>query len=170
MIRKYKEWQPKIHSETYVDPTAVITGNVSISQQVGVYAYATLRGDDEVIKIGSNTNIQEHVVIHVSKSHKTTIGEGVSIGHGAILHGCDIHNHVLIGMHATVLDGAVIGEHSIVAAGSLCPPNKIYPPNSMIMGSPAKVVRELTEVERSHIITNAAHYVMLSNEYKKQSL
>lgn len=167
MIRSFQDKKPQMDASVYIDETAVITGDVSIGEEAGIYAYATIRGDDESISIGKRTNIQEHVVIHESINYKTILGEGISVGHGAILHGCTIGNHVLIGMHATVLDGVMIQEHSIVAAGSVCPPGKQYPPNSMIMGAPAKVVRELKPEEVAKIIENANHYVALSKVYRE---
>lgn len=167
MIRSFKNKRPQIDSSVYIDETAVITGDVCIAEEAGIYAYAAIRGDDESVRIGKRTNIQEHVVIHESVNYKTVLGEGISVGHGAILHGCTIGDHVLIGMHATVLDGVVIQEYSIVAAGSVCPPGKQYPPNSMIMGAPAKVVRELRPEEIIKIKENANHYAALSKVYQE---
>lgn len=168
MIRTFRDKTPQLGKEVYVDDMAILIGDIVIGDGVGIYPYATIRGDDEAVVIGKNSNLQEHVIVHETTSKQTLVGEGVSVGHGAILHGCTIHNHVLIGMHATILDGVVIQEHTIVAAGSLCPPNKIYPPNSMVMGSPAKAVRELTDAEIQSIDDNAQHYVALSKAYLNQ--
>lgn len=167
MIRSFKDKKPQLAAHVYVDETAVITGDVHLEEEVGIYAYATIRGDDECVQIGARTNIQEHVVIHESIQQQTILGEGISVGHGAILHGCVIEDNVLIGMHATVLDGVVIQANSIVAAGSVCPPGKVYPPNSMIMGAPAKAVRELRPEEIAKIKENADHYVRMSRLYRE---
>lgn len=168
MIKQFEGLMPNIGEHCYVDETAVLIGDITMGKHSSVYPMAVVRADDNKVIIGDQTNVQDHVTIHESLRFPTIVGNGVSIGHGAILHGCQIGDNVLIGMHATLLDGVVIEDNCIVAAGSVCPPNKTYPANSMIMGSPAKVVRELREEEIQGIMNNAQHYVQLSEKYLRQ--
>ncbi len=124
-----------------------------------------LRGDENDIIIGDNTNIQDNSVIHVDNDRKTIIGSDVTIGHGAIIHGCTLEDKVLIGMGAIILNGAVIGKNTIIAAGALVPENKIIPSGVLCMGSPAKIVRELTEEEIEKLQLSADHYSEHSKNY-----
>lgn len=126
-------------------PGAKVIGDVKIGKKSSVWYNAVIRGDLAPIKIGSYSNIQDNCVIHVTDKHGVKIGDYVSVGHGAILHGCKIKDNVLIGMNATVLNAAVINENSIVGAGAVVTENKEFPPGSLILGVPAKVVRELTK-------------------------
>lgn len=125
----------------FIHKKANVEGDVSLGDNVSVWAFASIRGDEGPIVIGKNSNVQENCVIHA----QTSIGENVTIGHGAIVHGADIGNNVLIGMHATVMDGVEIGEWSIIAAGVLVSPNTKIPANSVVKGIPGKIVRETTE-------------------------
>lgn len=130
-----------------ISPASTVIGDVTLGANSSVFAGASLRGDDAPICVGCNTNLQEGVCVHVDVDYPCTIGNNVTVGHGAILHGCTVEDGALIGMGAIVMNGAVIGAGSMVAAGALVTQGKIFPPNSLIMGSPAKLVRELSKEE-----------------------
>ncbi|MCB0128526.1 MAG: gamma carbonic anhydrase family protein, partial [Caldilineaceae bacterium] len=149
----------QIHPTVFVAPHAVIVGDVTLAEQCSVWFHATLRGDVEPIRIGERTNIQEGAVLHVDPGYPVTVGAGVTIGHRAIVHGATVQDHVIIGMGATVLNGAVIGANSIVGANALVTEGKVFPPGSLILGSPAKAVRTLTDEEIERIRQGAATYV-----------
>ena len=148
-------------------PGAKVIGDVKIGKKSSVWYNAVIRGDLAPIKIGSYSNIQDNCVIHVTDKHGVKIGDYVSVGHGAILHGCKIKDNVLIGMNATVLNAAVINENSIVGAGAVVTQNKEFPPGSLILGVPAKVVRELTKKEIKSIKENAIKYYELACKQEK---
>ncbi len=131
----------------FIAKSADVVGKVKLGNFISVWFQAVIRGDVDSITIGDRTNIQDGTVVHVAAGYPTVIGEGVSIGHNAIIHGCEIGDNVLIGMGAIILNGAKIGDNSIVGAGSLVTQGKVFPPNSLIMGSPAKVVRALKPEE-----------------------
>ncbi len=139
----------------FIHEKAVVEGDVELSEGVSIMPGAVLRGDYGKISIGPNSNIQDNCVIH----EKTTVGELVSVGHGAILHKCKIGNRVVVGMNATVLDNVEIEDDVIIAAGSVVPPGNMIPSNSLVMGIPGKVVRELKPEEKEYIIKNAKWYV-----------
>lgn len=130
-----------------ISPSATIIGNVTIGANSSFFAGASLRGDDAPITVGSNSNFQENVCVHVDVDVPCAVGNNVTVGHGAILHGCTVEDGALIGMGSIIMNGAVIGAGSMVAAGALVTQNKVFPPNSLIVGSPAKLVRELTPQE-----------------------
>lgn len=139
-----------------LSPYCSIVGDVVIGPDVSVFAGAHIRGDGEPIRIGANSTVQENSCLHVSGNYPIVIGENVTVGHMVMLHGCTIDDNVLVGMSSTIMDGAHIRSDSIVAAGSLVTQNKDFPPRSLIMGSPAKVVRELTDEEIESMVTRAA--------------
>ncbi len=169
MIQKYKDKTPQIGKTTYVAQSADIIGDVVIGEESSVWQNVSIRGDLDSIVIGDKTSIQENSSLHISTGIPLEIGSYVTVGHGVILHSCTVGDNSIIGMGATILDGAVIGENSIVGAGSLVTPGKSFPPNSMIMGSPAKVVRELSIEEQKNNRTHAEHYAHLGKEYLNQS-
>jgi carbonic anhydrase/acetyltransferase-like protein (isoleucine patch superfamily) len=144
---------------------ATVTGDVTIGNHVGIWFGAVVRADKDRIIIGDRSNIQDNCVVHTSKGFPVTIGSDVSIGHGAILHGCTIDNRVLIGMGAIILNGAKIGNGSIIGAGSVVTEGKDIPPNSVVIGVPGKIVRQTDPDQQQHIVTNAASYVELAREY-----
>ncbi|MFC2154034.1 gamma carbonic anhydrase family protein [Candidatus Altiarchaeota archaeon] len=154
-----------ISPSVFIAKGARIEGKTSIGEGSSVWFNAVLRGDAEGIKIGRNTSIQDCVVVHSEEGRPVSVGDNVTVGHGAVLHGCTIKDHCTIGMNSTVLDEAVVGENSIIGANALVVGGKEYPPNSLIMGVPAKVVREITEEERIKLEENAKHYVKLAKEY-----
>jgi len=173
MIYKFKEFFPKVKKSAWIAPSADVIGNVTIGKDSSIWFGCVVRGDVNKITIGKRTNIQDLSMIHVTHSepecnmagNATIIGDDVTVGHKVMLHGCTIKNKCLIGMSATILDGAVIGEGSIVGANSLVTANKIFPPRSLIMGSPAKVVKTLTEKEVDALKNHAALYVNYKNDY-----
>lgn len=152
MIQKYKGIAPRIHPTAWVHPMATVIGDVEIGPHVSVWPGVVLRGDCGAIRIGAYSNLQDGTVVHTTQNFSEThVGERVTVGHGVILHGCRVGNDCLIGMHATVLDNAVIADHSIVGAGSVVTVGKVFPPRSMILGSPAKVARELNDANLQQI-------------------
>jgi carbonic anhydrase/acetyltransferase-like protein (isoleucine patch superfamily) len=146
-LYSFKDHKPKIGEGCFVAGSADVIGQVEMGENSSLWYGVVARGDINKIIIGANTNIQDLTMLHVIESLPLLIGEGVSVGHNAILHACTVEDNCLIGMGAIVLDGAVIGKNSVVAAGSVVPPGKKFPSGSMIMGSPAKVVRPLTDEE-----------------------
>lgn len=165
-IISYDGVMPNIAKSVFVAPSAVIVGNVTLEEESSVWFQAVIRGDLNGICIGKGTNVQDGCIIHVTHERGVSVGEGVTIGHGAILHGCTIESRCLVGMRSTVLDGSRIGEESIVAAGSLVTEDKEYPPRSLIMGTPAKVVRSLSADDMKMILTFASSYLELAKRYK----
>ena len=143
----------------FIAPGAIVLGDVTLGEEVGIWYHATIRGDRAPIVIGNRSNIQDNSVVHVDAEHPVTIGENVTIGHGAIIHGCEIGDNTLVGMGAIIMNGARIGKNCIVAAGALVTQNTIVPDNSLIMGNPAKIRREVTEEEVAGNLKNAAFYV-----------
>lgn len=159
---------PKIGENVFIAPGAMVIGDVTLGDESSVWYHSTVRGDDDAITIGCRTNIQDNVVLHVDKGISMTIGDGSSVGHGAVLHGCQIGNNTLIGMGAIVLNGAKIGNDCVVGAGTLITQNKEIPDRSLVLGSPGKVVRSLTEEEVQENWKNAQAYVRDSNAHRKQ--
>jgi carbonic anhydrase/acetyltransferase-like protein (isoleucine patch superfamily) len=143
----------------WIAPDAHVIGNVQLGENVGIWFGAVLRGDNEVIQVGRDTNIQEHAMLHTDMGFPMQIGEGCTIGHGAILHGCVLGANVLIGMGAVVLNGAKIGAGSLVGAGALVTEGREFPPHSLIVGSPAKAIRTLDETVLEKLKGSAAGYV-----------
>ena len=156
---EHAQISPEIETGTQIAQQAIVTGHVAIGKQCSVFPYAVLRGDVNRIIIGNQTNIQEHVMIHVSLNAEAYIGDRVTIGHGAIVHGCHIASDCLIGMHATLLDGAVIGHHCIIGANTLITQNKTIPPYSLVLGSPGKIIRQLTSNDITLIEERAQVYL-----------
>jgi carbonic anhydrase/acetyltransferase-like protein (isoleucine patch superfamily) len=155
------------HPTVFVATHAIVVGDVTLAAEGSVWFHATLRGDVEPIRIGPRTNIQEGAVLHVDPGYPVTIGAGVTVGHRAIVHGATVGDNVIIGMGSTVLNGAVIGENSIVGANALVTEGKHFPPGSLILGSPAKVVRALTADEIERIRQGAATYVARADAFKR---
>ena len=151
--------KPTIDPSVFVAKGAVVLGDVTIEKDCSIWYNATVRSTESYIKIGEGTNVQDNAVIHVGYTHPTAIGSYVTIGHGAIVHGCTIEDNVLIGMGAIILNGAKIGKNCIIAAGALIPQNKEIPDNSLVMGSPGKIVRQVTPEEVIQNRKNAEHYI-----------
>lgn len=169
IIKPFNGISPKIDPTAFIAEGAVIIGDVEIGPGASVWYGCVLRGDVNHIRIGANTNIQDGTVVHVSRvDFPTVIADEVTIGHGAMIHGCTIERGSLIGIGAIVLDGVVVGAESFVAAGSLVTPGIIIPPRSMMMGSPAKVKKILGDDEVAHVQTFWQNYVTLSEIYMNE--
>jgi len=172
---KFKEWVPQLGEDAWIAEGATVIGRVKMGKESAIWFGCVVRGDVHFITIGDRSNIQDLSMIHVthhkrsdmSDGNPTHIGNDVTVGHRVMLHGCTIEDACLIGMSATILDGAVIGKESIVGAGSLVTKNKKFPPRSLIVGSPAKVVRSLTDEEVEELYASAARYVAFKNEYRQ---
>ncbi len=148
-------------------PGAQVIGQVELGEDVSVWHGAVVRGDTDSITIGNNSNVQDNCVIHCTKGFPVKIGENVSVGHGAVVHGCILEDNVLIGMNATVLNGAHISKNSIVGAGAVVSEGKEFPEGSLILGVPAKRIKEVTPEQIEMIQNNADRYVKLSKQYKE---
>ena len=165
-IRPYKGKFPQIAASAYIDPAAVVIGDVVIGEESSVWPMTVVRGDVHHIRIGKRTNIQDGCVLHVMKDqYPLVLGDEVTVGHSVTLHGCNIHSHVLIGMGCIILNGAVIGENSIIAAGTLITERTVIPAGSLVMGSPGKVKRELTEEDCESIGKYAERYAGYSVKF-----
>jgi carbonic anhydrase/acetyltransferase-like protein (isoleucine patch superfamily) len=158
MMYAYNGKSPSIAEGCYIAPSADVIGNVTLEEGVSIWFHATLRADVNTIHIGKQSNLQDNVVAHVDKGFPLTVGERCTVGHGAIIHACTIGDDCLIGMGAIVLNGAVIGEESIVAAGALVSQNKVYPPRSLLVGTPAKLIRTLSDEEFAKVRENTQEY------------
>ncbi|HSN75202.1 MAG TPA: gamma carbonic anhydrase family protein [Anaerolineae bacterium] len=147
-------------------PGAVFVGDVTLGEQASVWFNATLRGDVESITVGPRSNIQEGCILHADPGYPTVIGVGVTVGHGAVVHGARVCDNCIVGIRAVLLNGSVVGENSIVGACALLPEGKVYPPNSLILGIPARVARELTPEEAEANRSSAARYVERAAAFK----
>ena len=166
MIREFIHRSPQVDETNFIAETAAVIGDVHLGTDASVWFSATVRGDVHRIRIGARSNVQDNAVVHVThQTAPTTIGDNVTIGHSAIVHGCTIQDRVLVGMGAIILDHANIGSDSIIGAGALVTGGKVIPPRSMVLGSPARVVRELTEEEVASIMYYANNYVRYKNVY-----
>ena len=158
MIYELDGIAPTIHENTWVAPDANLIGDVVLEEGASVWFGCTLRGDNERLTIGGGTNVQENCVFHTDMGFPLTLGENVTIGHKAMLHGCTVGDGSLIGMGATVLNGAKIGKGCLIGAGALVTEGKVIPDGTMVLGSPGKVVRELDEATKQGLIASALHY------------
>ncbi|NBI92069.1 gamma carbonic anhydrase family protein [Lachnospiraceae bacterium] len=156
----------RIHESAYVADGAVILGDVSVGEESSIWFHVTIRADRDKIVIGSRSNIQDNAVVHVDKGFPAYIGDGVTVGHGAVIHGCRIGDNALIGMGAIILNGARVGKNCIVGAGALIPQNMIIPDNSLAIGCPAKIMRQVTKQEVESNQFNADEYVEEGQKYK----
>jgi carbonic anhydrase/acetyltransferase-like protein (isoleucine patch superfamily) len=157
---------PRVHPTAYIDTSAQVIGDVEIGEESSVWMSVVIRGDVNSIRIGRRTNVQDGTVVHVMKdTHQTIVGDNVTIGHAAVIHGCTIEDQCLIGMGSILLNGAHVGTGSIVAAGALVVEGMRVPPRSLVMGSPAKVKRTLSDAEVAEIQMYADRYVAYRNDY-----
>ncbi|WP_394132348.1 gamma carbonic anhydrase family protein [Shewanella maritima] len=174
-IRSYKGISPKFDDSVYIDEESVIVGDVHLAKDASIWPMVAARGDVNVIRIGQRSNVQDGSVLHVTRKsaakpdgHPLIIGDDVTVGHKAMLHGCTIGNRVLIGMGAVIIDGVVVEDDVIVAAGSVVPPNKTLKSGYLYMGNPCKQARPLTEAELAFLPQSSDNYVRLKNEYLEE--
>ncbi len=171
MIHSYDGYSPEIHSEAFVHPDATLIGQVVIKQGATIWPATVLRGDMGLIEIGANTSVQDGSVAHMTEGwSKCVIGDRVTVGHKALLHGCVVGNDCLIGMGAILMDNVEIGDGCLIAAGTLLPPNKKIPPNSFVRGAPGKIIREVGDRERAMIAGGWKTYVEHGEIYRKLNL
>lgn len=170
MIKTYKGKNPVIHESCFIAESADIVGDVTIGAESNIWYNAVIRGDENYIKIGKNTNVQDNCVVHISEEHPTIIGDNITIGHSAIVHACKIGNNSLIGMGVTILNGAEIGNEVMIGAGALVTGGKKIPSGVLLVGSPAKVIRELTEEEKQALRDSAKNYVQLGKDHKNSKI
>ena len=171
-IRPYRQRMPRLGAHAYVDPAAVLIGDVELGDDASLWPCSVARGDVNAIRIGARSNIQDGAVLHVTHDGPYTpggfpllIGADVTVGHGAVLHACTIEDACLIGMHATVLDGAHVGPRAIVGAGAVVTPGKVVGEGELWLGNPARCVRKLDARQIEQLYYSAQHYVRLKNEY-----
>ena len=155
------------HPRSWVAPTATLIGKVRLQAGANVWFGAVLRGDNELIDIDENSNVQDGTVMHTDMGSPLTLGKGVTVGHNAMLHGCTVDDYSLVGINAVILNGARIGKYCIIGANALIPEGKEIPDGSLVMGSPGKVVRELTDAQKKMLEASAAHYVHNAERYAR---
>ena len=171
-LRRYLSHTPKLGTNTYIDPASVVIGDVSLGDDCSVWPGAIIRGDMHSISVGARTSVQDNAVLHITHASDynpdgwpLTIGEDVTIGHSAVLHGCTIGNRVLVGIGATVLDGATVEDEVVIGAGTLVPPGKRLESGYLYIGSPCKQARPLKDSEKSFFKYSAQNYVKLKDDY-----
>ena len=166
MIKPYKNNLPQLAEQVYIAKNASVIGNVTLGKRASVWFGTVIRGDNAAITIGEDTNIQDNSTLHCAPGMPLQIGSRVTVGHNVVLHSCTVEDDCLIGMGAVIMNHAVIGKNSIVGAGALVTEGKVFPENSLIVGSPAKVKRQLTEADLAAIRESAEEYLQLAKEYE----
>ena len=164
-VLKFRDYDPLIAPDVFIAPDAYVIGQVTIGPRSSVWFGSTLRGDHEPLTLGEGVNVQDHSVLHTDEGFPLVLGDYVSLGHNAVVHGAVVEDHVLIAMSATVLTGARIGAGSIVAANALVPEGREIPPRSLVVGTPGKVIREVTEAEYARICQTSSDYIALAQHY-----
>lgn len=168
MLYSYNGKFPKIHETSFIAPGAKLIGDVTVGEYSSIWFNAVLRGDEAPIVIGNRTSIQDNSTCHLYEGYPLIVEDEVTVGHNVILHGCTIREGALIGMGSTILDGAEIGEYTIIGANTLIPSGKKIPPRTLVVGSPGKVIRELTEKDFELLKLSVETYVKKAVEYKQQ--
>lgn len=170
MLRPYRNIVPTVDPSAYVDESAQVIGDVRVGAESSIWMNVVVRGDVNYIRLGRQSNLQDGVIVHVNHepSYPTVVGDQVTVGHGAILHGCVLDDRCLVGMGAILLNGVRVGSDSIIAAGTLVPERTVIPPRSLVMGTPGKVQRALQEPELALILEGAANYVRYRRDYMEQ--
>lgn len=169
---KYRLGEHRLQADpkSWIAPNATLVGKVKLEAGASVWFNCVLRGDNELIHIGENSNVQDGSVMHTDMGYPLTLGRGVTIGHKAMLHGCTVGDYSLIGINAVILNGAKIGKHCLIGANTLIPEGKEIPDGCLVMGSPGKVVRELSEQQKKMLEASAAHYVHNAERYARELL
>jgi carbonic anhydrase/acetyltransferase-like protein (isoleucine patch superfamily) len=157
-----------IPESVFIARNATVLGDVTVGNDVGIWFGAVVRADKDHIHIGARSNIQDNCVVHTSTGFPVSIGEDVSVGHGAILHGCTVHDRVLVGMGAIIMNGAIVGEDSFIGAGAVVTEGTTVPPGSLVLGVPGKVVKQVTPAQRENILKNARSYLELAERYRNE--
>jgi len=167
---KYRLGQSQVeaHPQSWVAPNATLIGKVQLDAGASVWFNVVMRGDNELILIGENSNVQDGSVLHTDMGHPLSLGTGVTVGHKAMLHGCVVGDYSLIGINAVILNGVRIGKHCIIGANTLVPEGKEIPDGSLVIGSPGKVVRALTDEQKKMLEASAAHYVQNAQRYARE--
>ena len=169
IIRPFGGKAPRLDPSAFLVESAAVVGDVELGPESSVWFGAVIRGDVNHVRIGARSNVQDNSVVHVTGgTHPTVVGEDVTVGHRAVLHGCTVHDRCLSGIGAIVLDGAEIGPDAMVGAGALVPPGMKVPPRTLVLGTPARVVRPLTDAELDHLRASAAHYVEYADAYRRE--
>jgi carbonic anhydrase/acetyltransferase-like protein (isoleucine patch superfamily) len=166
----YLSQTPSVHRSAYIAESAVLIGAITVGEQSSIWPQCVLRGDINTIRIGRGTNIQDNAVIHLSDDYGVELKDYITIGHGAILHACHIEDECLIGMRATIMDGAIVGKQSLIGAHSLVTAGTVIPEGSLVMGTPAKVVRTLSMHEREQLRSWADKYILVAAAHKAKQL
>lgn len=167
MIRSFRGATPSIHPSCFIDESAQILGDVEIGEDSSVWFNSVVRGDVNSIRIGRRTNIQDLSMVHVlADKYPTWVGDDVTIGHHVVIHGCRVGNRVLVGMAAVLMDGVEVGDDCVIGAGALLTPGTVIPPGSLVVGSPARVRRPITDAERIWLTQSAHNYVAYSREHR----
>jgi len=173
-IRPFDHHRPQLHPSVWVDPTALVIGDVQLGEESSVWPMAVLRGDVQRIRVGKACNIQDGAILHVSHDsgycpggQPLILGDGITVGHQAVLHACEVGNHCLVGIGARVLDGAVLGDHTMLGAGALVAPGKKLEGGGLWVGAPAKRVRSLSDEALEYLEYSAAHYVKLAQRHRR---
>ena len=168
MILSYGPKVPAVEDSAFVADNATLVGDVSVGKDSGVWFGAVLRADHGPITVGEGTSVQDNATIHMAPGRAVVLGDHVTVGHNAVIHGATVENNVIVGMNATILDGAVVGHHSIIGAGALIRENDVIPPYSVCVGVPARVIRTMTPQQAEQTERNALEYVRLAREYKRK--
>jgi carbonic anhydrase/acetyltransferase-like protein (isoleucine patch superfamily) len=169
LIRPYGGKAPRLHATVFAAESSVVVGDVEIGEASSLWFGTILRGDVNSITVGARTNLQDMTVVHVtSRTHPTVVGDDVTVGHRAVLHGCTVKDRCLVGIGAIVMDGAVVGPEAMVGAGALVPPGMVVPPRTLAIGSPAKVKRELTPEEIAFLAQSARNYARYAEQYRQE--
>ena len=167
MLYRLGDRVPSVHETAFVAPTAQLIGSVLLEENASVWFGAVLRGDNELLRVGRDTNVQDHSVLHTDTGILLTLGRGITVGHKVMLHGCEVGDYSLVGINAVVLNRARIGRYCLIGANALITEGKVIPDGSVVMGAPGKIVRQVTDAERAVLEGSAAHYVGNAQRYKR---
>lgn len=166
-ILAYDGRAPRLAATVFLADGSVVSGDVEIGEESSLWFGTVVRGDVNRVRIGARTNLQDHTVVHVTaRTHPTTVGDDVTVGHRAVLHGCTVKDRCLVGIGAIVMDGAVVGPDAMIGAGALVPPGMVVPPGKLVLGAPAKVKRDLTPAEVASLLDSAKRYVGYAARYR----